>query len=88
MIRNCHVGDGEFDGVNKCFAAVPAFENLSARDYRLMRKSPSGLDGGMNLPWMAGATDLAGNPRILNRFSDVGAFETWFPPLATLILMR
>ena len=88
MIRNTHVGDGEFDGVNDCFDDVPTFESIALRDYRLTRKSPFGLDAGVNLPWMEGATDLAGNPRIQNKFSDVGAFETWFPPSATLMLVR
>lgn len=88
MIRNTHVGDGEFDGVSGCFDDVPVFENLAAGDYRLTRKSTFGLDAGVNLPWMEGATDLAGNLRVLNKFSDVGAFETWFPPPATLLLVR
>lgn len=88
MISHCHVGDGEFDGINKCFAEEPAFENLALRDYRLTSKSPAGLDAGIYQPWMEGATDLGGNPRVLNKLPDVGAFETWFPPPATIMLVR
>ena len=37
------------------------------------------LDAGTNLAWMANATDLAGVPRIINNYVDIGAYE-FIPP--------
>ncbi len=43
-------------------------------DYRLLTNSPC-IDKGTNLPWMVGANDLDGSPRILNSIVDMGAYE-------------
>jgi hypothetical protein len=47
---------------------------LSDDDYRLSDGSPC-IDSGINLPWMTGATDLDGLPRILGTTVDVGVYE-------------
>ena len=52
----------------------PAFVNLAAGDYRLTGFSPC-IGAGTNQDWMLGATDLAGNPRVLDGRVDLGAFE-------------
>ncbi len=48
----------------------------------------SGVNAGSNQPWMEGAIDLNGTPRILYLVTDMGAFETLIPPSGTLILIR
>lgn len=46
-------------------------------DLTLMGTSPC-IDAGTNADWMAGATDLAGKPRIINGVVDMGARECVF----------
>jgi hypothetical protein len=59
-----------------------------AFDFRLTRASPC-KDAGLNLDWMAGATDIAGNSRVLNGVVDIGAYEYRSPlPAATMLLLR
>lgn len=55
----------------------PLFVDALSRNYQL---SPASLskDSGTNQAWMAGAVDLAGNPRIIAGVVDRGAFETPF----------
>ena len=55
----------------------PQFVDAAAGDYRLLPSSPC-IDRGINQDWMAGATDLAGNPRILRGTVDMGAYEFAF----------
>ena len=55
----------------------PQFVNAAAGDYRLLPSSPC-IDRGINQDWMVDATDLAGNPRILNGTVDMGAYEFYF----------
>jgi len=43
-------------------------------DYHLASNSPC-INAGTNLPWMAGAADMAGNSRIINGIVDIGAYE-------------
>ncbi len=87
------------DGVQGCLVGVdPRFAGMG--DYRLQDGlsafggaiSPA-VDAGMLLPWMAEATDLAGQPRVrhscrnLGRRVDMGAYETE-GPAGTLFLLR
>lgn len=53
--------------------SAPCF--VAANDYRLAANSPC-INTGSNQPWMAGATDLAGNPRIRKGRVDLGAYES------------
>ena len=62
--------------------ADPLFVNTNAGNYRLQEGSPC-INAGTNLPWMVGATDLDGNPRIIDGRVDMGAYE--FVPEPTLI---
>ena len=52
----------------------PVFVDRIGRDYRLSGSSPC-IDVGTNLGWMAAASDLDGNGRILNSIPDIGAYE-------------
>jgi hypothetical protein len=54
--------------------ADPRFLNLAAGDFGLATNSPC-IDAGINSSWMINAFDLAGKPRILNGFVDLGAYE-------------
>ncbi|HEY3268459.1 MAG TPA: right-handed parallel beta-helix repeat-containing protein [Armatimonadota bacterium] len=54
-------------------AAVPAFANASAGDYRLQAGSP-GIDAGDDGAF-AWPTDLDGKPRTIGERTDIGAFE-------------
>ncbi len=55
----------------------PQFVDAAAGDYRLLPSSPC-IDAGINQDWMFDATDLAGNPRMLNGRVDMGAYEFAF----------
>ncbi|MBQ6926155.1 MAG: right-handed parallel beta-helix repeat-containing protein [Kiritimatiellae bacterium] len=61
------------------------FANAANGDYRVKR-GPS-VNAGLNLDWMAGATDLAGKPRIMDRLVDIGCYES-DRPRPTQILVR
>jgi len=52
----------------------PQLAGVAAGDFHLTLASPC-VDSGVNLPWMAGATDIAGNDRIINGIVDRGAYE-------------
>ncbi|MBN1675371.1 MAG: hypothetical protein JXR37_30300, partial [Kiritimatiellae bacterium] len=54
--------------------SAPLFVDTNAGNYRLRTRSPC-VDAGMNVPWMWHATDLDGNPRIVNGAVDMGAYE-------------
>ena len=58
----------------------PRFVNAAAGDYRLAPGSPC-INGGTNETWMASATDMAGNPRILGGTMDMGAYEYATPAI-------
>ena len=51
----------------------PMFVTPTA-DYHLLEDSPC-IDSGTNLPWMTGAADLDGNPRIYDGTVDMGCYE-------------
>ena len=50
------------------------FVDAANGNYRVKR-GPS-INAGLNLDWMVGATDLAGNPRILDHIVDIGCYES------------
>ncbi len=52
----------------------PAFKNPAAGDYALASDSPC-IDVGTNQTWMATATDLAAQARVIHDIVDMGAFE-------------
>ncbi len=74
-------------GVDGNLSADPLFENRLALDYRLKTHSPC-VEVGADEAWMSGATDLSGQPRILNKHVDLGAFETLVPPAGTVLFLR
>ncbi|HOW96687.1 MAG TPA: choice-of-anchor Q domain-containing protein [Kiritimatiellia bacterium] len=53
---------------------LPDFVNPAAFDFRL-RPGSAGVDAGTNQPWMVGAADLNGRPRITGGLVDMGAYE-------------
>ncbi len=57
-----------------------------AADYRLLEGS-SCINQGLNRPWMTGASDLAGERRVMAARVDFGAYE-WVPPLGTLVIVH
>jgi hypothetical protein len=62
--------------------ADPQFADAIALDYALQAGSPC-VDTGTNLPWMSGATDLDGNPRLIAARADMGCYE-YIPEPAAL----
>ena len=52
--------------------AAPLF--VGGGDYRLQTGSPC-INTGTNQTWMGTATDLAGLPRVLDTYADMGAYE-------------
>ncbi len=56
--------------------ADPQYVDPAAENYRLRSTSPC-LNAGINLPWMAAALDLDGNPRVdrLYKTPDMGCYE-------------
>jgi hypothetical protein len=63
----------------------PLFKNVALGDCRLATGSPC-INAGTNQLWMAGTVDLAGQPRILNKLVDIGAYEGRLPGGTLLIL--
>ena len=61
------------------------FVDIANDDYRVKR-GPS-INAGLNLDWMVGATDLAGNPRIMDHIVDIGCYES-DRPKPTQIFVR
>ncbi|MCC6357073.1 MAG: PKD domain-containing protein, partial [Verrucomicrobiae bacterium] len=72
--QHCCTMPAPYNGVGH-ITNEPAFRNAASGDYRLAPNSPC-IDAGINQDWMFEATDLAGNPRILNGTADMGAYET------------
>jgi len=64
-------------------------QSASSGDYRLQTRSPC-VNAAYKFPWMeeAGALDIAGEARILNRYPDMGAYETLRAPTGTIIIIR
>jgi hypothetical protein len=70
----CDLQSGLSNGVNGNISADPQFVSSVNNDFRLLKSSPC-MNAGTNLSWMAGGVDLAGNPRITERFVDIGVYE-------------
>jgi len=66
-------------------AGDPLFVNAPLGDFRLLESSPC-IDAGTNLPWMAGALDLDGNPRIHDGTVDMGCYEFIPEPCGMAVL--
>ncbi|VGO21701.1 choice-of-anchor Q domain-containing protein [Pontiella sulfatireligans] len=64
-----------------CITNDPLF--VSSSDTHLQFLSPC-INAGTNMPWMDGATDREGNPRIFNEQVDIGALE--FPEIVVTTL--
>jgi len=69
----CTIPTNNLSGGNGCISDDPMFV-APGLDYHLLEGSPC-IDGGTNLPWMIGATDLDGNPRIYDDTVDMGCYE-------------
>ena len=57
-----------------CTSNAPNFRNAATNDFRLLPGS-AGSDAGSTLAWMSGATDLAGESRVIGSSVDMGAYE-------------
>ena len=68
--RVCTTDEAGETGV---IAAVPVFADAEGGDWRLAYCSC--VDAGADMPWMAGATDLDGTPRIAGEHVDIGCYE-------------
>lgn len=87
------VGVGAYTDDGGNLAADPRFIDAPAGDYRLdvrnASRSPAVNAGDpAAAEWMSGVIDLDGNPRLLNRRVDQGAYENPVSPGGTLLLLR
>ncbi len=78
------VEDG--DTGTECISADPLFKSVSSGDYRLTDGSPC-KDKGLNLDWVTGTLDLAGQKRLAGPFVDMGCYEVQ-PPFGTAVFLR
>ncbi len=74
VLAYCDIENGTSNGVNGNISADPQFVSMASNNFHLLKTSPC-LNAGINLPWMAGGVDLDGNPRITERFVDIGVYE-------------
>jgi hypothetical protein len=83
----CTAPTNTLPGGTACTDRDPLFADPAppAVDYHLLEGSPC-IDAGTNLPWMAGATDLDGNPRIIGGRVDMGCYE-FVPEPAGLVCL-
>lgn len=73
----------------------PGFISAKNNDFRLRPRSRC-REAGVMLPWMAGATDLEGNPRVLDRMGrvsdkalpDIGCYECDMRAPGVLMLLK
>ena len=77
--------DPTFDGTGVLTGAEPGFKDAPGGDFALSGASPC-IGKGTALPWMVGAPDLAGKPRVIGKAPDLGAFEA--PPAWTVLELR
>jgi hypothetical protein len=73
-----------FYGFVNCLSEDPQFLNAPQDRYTLRSSSPC-INKGMPRPWHATATDLNGNPRLLQSVVDIGCYET--PPAAGFMVI-
>jgi len=69
-------------GGEGCISNDPQFAGPA--DFHLLTGSPC-IDAGTNLPWMADATDLDGNPRSVDGLVDMGCYEFVPEPAGVLL---
>ncbi len=81
MVNNVHTNAGGTFSYSCTWPSVNGTGNITndprfvgGGDYRLQTNSPC-VDAGTYQGWMAGAKDLAGNPRFLGNNVDMGAYE-------------
>ena len=55
-------------------------------DFRLKNSSPCKNTGILEEGWMANASDLAGNARVLDGVPNIGCYEFYPPPGVMLIV--
>ena len=67
--------------------ADPLFADPETDDYRPQRRSRV-RDAGLAAPWMAGATDLDGRPRLAGASVDVGCYELDRISMPTILSAR
>ena len=72
-------------GVNGNIKVNPRFKYPATNDWRLMPDTPC-YDKGWNAAWMTNVFDVGGNPRIIHRRVDIGAYETWPWPGARIVV--
>jgi len=66
---------------------APIFVDATVGNYRVEEESPT-IEMGTNTAWIISATDLDGNDRLLNKFVDMGAYETFIPPSGTVLILQ
>jgi len=85
-VSHCHIGDGDFEGINGNTSGDPLFV---LGTYYLTPSSPC-VDGGNNSALHLPATDIEGNQRIINGGTgdivDMGALE--YDPARPLVLVQ
>jgi hypothetical protein len=86
-IEHSNVEDGDNVGADGCISSDPQFADAAAGDYRLLTTSPC-VNAGTNRSWMIAGVDLDGGPRLENEIVDMGAYETFLPPVGTIFVVR
>ena len=81
----CTLGDATFVTCHLDTDTDPLFRHPEKGDYRIKSGSPA-QNKGTNQTWMEGATDLQGNPRILNKTVDIGCYEV--PQTGLMLIVR
>ena len=75
-----------FTVANHCISADPRFVDAANGDFRLKNSSPCKNTGILEEGWMANASDLAGNARVLDGVPNIGCYEFYPPPGVMLIV--
>ena len=73
-VRRCCWGGSDDLGLGCIAKECPQFVDAAAGNYRF-RPFSSFFDAGLYEPWMVGATDADGNPRVKGKGPDIGCFE-------------